>query len=207
MISVLLQGGPVAFVLIALSIVGTFVVVQKVLLCRAVRTKTRDLVSLKQHVASEGVDAAARLMAQRGDLLSSTMATVLSALNERGSQDISGIVDSVLAKLDAKLDQHLPLLSSIITVAPILGLLGTVLGLMDVFNVISGGGLGDASMLSAGIAEALLTTVLGLMVAIPFIFAYQLLSSLIDKRQDQLERVLTQLCEYSAPYCSVATES
>ena len=207
MMTVLLQGGPVAFILLALSVLGTFVVVQKILLCRAVRTKNRDLVSLKQHVASEGVEAAATLMAQRGDLLSSTLASVLTALNERGQQEAELIVESVVAKLDAKLDQHLPLLSSIITVAPILGLLGTVLGLMDVFNVISGGGLGDASMLSAGIAEALLTTVLGLIVAIPFIFAYQLLSSLIDKRQEQLERTLIQLCNYSAPYCSVKSDS
>ena len=55
-----------------------------------------------------------------------------------------------------KIERLMSVLSSIITVAPILGLTGTVLGLMDIFNVISGGGIGDASLLSSGIAEALI---------------------------------------------------
>ena len=75
----------------------------------------------------------------------------------------------------------MPILTSIISVAPILGLTGTVLGLMDIFNVISGGGLGDPELLSSGIAEALITTVTGLIIVVPCIFANQFLTQQIDQ--------------------------
>ena len=61
------------------------------------------------------------------------------------------------------------------TIAPVLGLLGTVLGLMDVFAVLAVEGVGDAQLLSAGISKAL-TTVAGLSLAIPLIFVHQLLT-------------------------------
>ena len=67
----------------------------------------------------------------------------------------------------AKLDKFLPSLQTIVAIAPLLGLLGTVLGMIKIFDVIALQGTGNAEALSSGIAEALLTTAAGLVVAIP----------------------------------------
>ena len=91
-------------------------------------------------------------------------------------EEIEASLKSLTQKTVVKIDNGLNIISSIITVTPILGILGTVLGLMDIFNVISGGGIGQPELLSSGIAEALITTVSGLSVAIPFIFIYQWLT-------------------------------
>ena len=105
---------------------------------------------------------------------------------------VNNHISATLMQESPKYEKNLNVLSSIITVSPILGILGTVLGLMDVFNVISGGGLGNASQLSSGIAEALISTVLGLSITIPFIFAYHYLTHQVDQRLQRLEQSLEQ---------------
>jgi len=192
MLGILFKGGPVVLVLIALSILGVYIVVRKMMYHRLCLFQEADLVSLKHQISMEGVEASAIQLLQKGTISGTLIANVLRAAQVSKSQ-AETTIDVAMRTLEKKLDYQLPLLSSIITVAPILGLLGTVLGLMDVFNVISGGGLGDATQLSAGIAEALITTVLGLMISIPFIFAYQWLNSCTDTCLDEMEASLQQV--------------
>jgi biopolymer transport protein ExbB len=71
-----------------------------------------------------------------------------------------------------ELERFLNTLGTIATVSPLLGLLGTVTGIINSFSAISTGGMGDPRVLSAGISEALLATAAGLCVAIPSLFAY-----------------------------------
>ena len=70
--------------------------------------------------------------------------------------------------------QFIPWLATIGSVSPLLGLLGTVLGVMDAFLGIAAGGSGNIAAVAPGVAEALITTVLGLAVAIPAVIAYNL---------------------------------
>ncbi len=75
------------------------------------------------------------------------------------------------------LERGLVGLETIAGVAPLLGLMGTVLGMVKVFNVISQQGLGEANVLSGGISEALITTVTGLAIGIPALIAYNVFTS------------------------------
>jgi biopolymer transport protein ExbB len=70
------------------------------------------------------------------------------------------------------LERGLVMLETIAAAAPLLGLLGTVIGMIKVFNVISQQGIGQASVLSGGISEALITTVTGLAIGIPALVAF-----------------------------------
>jgi len=79
-----------------------------------------------------------------------------------------------------ELERFLNTLGTIAGVSPLLGLLGTVTGIIKAFNAIQAGGMGDPRALSGGIAEALITTAAGLVVAIPSLFAYRLLRSKVD---------------------------
>jgi biopolymer transport protein ExbB len=91
------------------------------------------------------------------------------------------------------LDGHLPVLATMVTVAPLLGLLGTISGLIKVFHVIAGGGIGDATALSRGIAEALITTFAGLTIAIPFLVVYNSLSGRVDALTHEIELRVTEM--------------
>ncbi|MBV6519258.1 MAG: hypothetical protein HCAMLNBO_02032 [Candidatus Brocadia fulgida] len=88
------------------------------------------------------------------------------------------------------LERRLLVLEVITAVAPLLGLLGTVLGLEDIFGIISELGLGQAKAFSAGLAEAIRTTVFGLFIAIPSLVAY----SYFDKKVDTF---VLEMEEYS----------
>ena len=79
-----------------------------------------------------------------------------------------------------ELERFLNTLGTIAGVSPLLGLLGTVTGIIKSFNAIQAGGMGDPRALSGGIAEALICTAAGLMVAIPSLVAYRLLRSKVD---------------------------
>ncbi len=83
--------------------------------------------------------------------------------------------------------RFIPWLATIGSVSPLMGLLGTVLGVMDAFLGIASGGSGNISAVAPGVAEALVTTVMGLAVAIPAVIAYNLLASRLGVFVGELE--------------------
>ena len=94
-----------------------------------------------------------------------------------------------------ELERFLNTLGTIATVSPLLGLLGTVTGIINSFSAISTGGMGDPRVLSAGISEALLATAAGLCVAIPSLFAYRFLGGKVDRIVVQMEKEAMKLVE------------
>jgi biopolymer transport protein TolQ len=83
--------------------------------------------------------------------------------------------------------RYIPWLATVGSVSPLLGLLGTVLGVMDSFIGIASGGSGNISAVAPGVAEALVTTVLGLAVAIPAVIAYNILANRLGVFAGELE--------------------
>ena len=83
--------------------------------------------------------------------------------------------------------RYLPWLATMGSVSPLLGLLGTVVGVMDAFIGIAQGGSGNISAVAPGVAEALITTVAGLVVAIPAVIAYNILVSRLGLFAGELE--------------------
>jgi biopolymer transport protein ExbB len=79
-----------------------------------------------------------------------------------------------------RMERGLTVLEIVANISPLLGLLGTVLGMVNVFNAISAQGLGNPQILSAGISQALVTTIAGLCVAIPALAAHSWLSKRVD---------------------------
>jgi len=93
------------------------------------------------------------------------------------------------------LDRFLNTLGTIAGVAPLMGLLGTVMGIIKAFNAIYSGGLGDPRLLSGGISEALITTAAGLCVAIPSYIAYRYLRGRVDGLVVQMERDVVRFAD------------
>ncbi len=98
-----------------------------------------------------------------------------------------------------RLERYLNTLGTIAAITPLLGLLGTVIGMIKVFGAISAEGLGDMPALSGGISEALITTASGLTVAIPALMAYRYLRGLVDTRVVEMEQEALALLEVSEP--------
>ena len=93
------------------------------------------------------------------------------------------------------LERFLNTLGTIAGVSPLLGLLGTVTGIIKAFNAISVGGMGDPRLLSGGISEALVTTAAGLCVAIPSLICYRYLRGRVDQIVVQMEKDATNFAD------------
>lgn len=93
------------------------------------------------------------------------------------------------------LERHLNTLGTIAAVAPLLGLLGTVIGMMEVFDAVASQGVGRPRELAPGIAKALITTIAGLSVAIPSLIFYRYFRGRVDRLVIQMEEEALKLVE------------
>jgi biopolymer transport protein ExbB len=91
-----------------------------------------------------------------------------------------------------KAERGLGLIKTIASISPLLGLLGTVIGVLSTFEAISKNGMDDPNIFAGGISLALVTTVAGLVVAIPHYIGYNYLIGKLDKIEAKLYRVLAQ---------------
>lgn len=94
-----------------------------------------------------------------------------------------------------ELDRFIGTLGTIASVSPLLGLLGTVVGMIRTFNAIQTEGVGDPAALGGGIAEALITTAAGLTVAIPALLAYKYLRGRVESLVVQMEKESIKLVQ------------
>jgi len=97
-----------------------------------------------------------------------------------------------------RMEKHVASLGTIASVSPLLGLLGTVTGMIKVFDVISSKGIGivQSQAMAGGISEALITTAAGLSVAIPALVAYHYFSHRIDTVTDELDIRISELLSF-----------
>lgn len=94
-----------------------------------------------------------------------------------------------------ELEHYLNSLGTIAAITPLLGLLGTVIGMVKVFAAITTHGVGDPTVLAGGISEALITTAAGLSVAIPSLIGYRYLRGRVDRLVVQMEKEAIKLVE------------
>lgn len=112
-----------------------------------------------------------------------------------GREEIKEAIEDAGRHEVAYLEKYLSLLNTIVGVAPLLGLLGTIMGMIKVFNVISMEGLGQADKLSGGIAEALIATAAGLVVAIPTLVFHNIFAEHADRLILKMEKSSMEVSE------------
>ena len=108
---------------------------------------------------------------------------------------VKEVIEEVGSREVARLDRYTGIMGTIANITPLLGLLGTVSGMIKVFAVISTEGVGDPGMLAGGISEALITTASGLSVAIPTYVAYKYILSKADSLVIEMEEHSTYVVE------------
>mgnify|MGYP002752125469 FL=1 len=189
-------GGPILWVLVIISI-GAFAVVLERIVFFARNEKNvgsnfkDEILSL---VASKKLDEAIALCDTKKSCVASAVRKFLQkAPKGIDVQDYEFILKEVTNQEISPYERRLNLLASVISISPMLGLLGTVTGMIRAFTNISKYGTGDAAIVADGIAEALLTTAAGLMIAIPVIVVYNYLNRRLEKMENEIDDVVTNI--------------
>ncbi|MCF6263751.1 MAG: MotA/TolQ/ExbB proton channel family protein [Xanthomonadales bacterium] len=168
------QGKEVGYVIITLGIIGLIIAIWRLLVLSAVSTKVnRQIKNLREPNVNNPLG---RVLKTADDSAGIDIETVELKLGE-----------SILRETP-KFNSMLPLLKIISVVAPLLGLLGTVTGMIVTFQAITLYGAGDPKLMAGGISTALVTTVLGLVVAIPMVF----LHTIVSGRARRLTQILQE---------------
>jgi biopolymer transport protein ExbB len=107
----------------------------------------------------------------------------------QGSDTMSYAKDMITARV-SELEYGMTVIKMIATIAPLLGLLGTVLGIFEAFQVIAAKGLNNPGEFASGISLALITTIAGLIVSIPHYIAHNFLSGKLDRLEINLEKLV-----------------
>jgi biopolymer transport protein ExbB len=129
---------------------------------------------------------------------SSPLGRILAAglVNRKHSKEVmKESIEEVGRQVVHELERYLNSLGSIASISPLLGLLGTVIGMIKVFSVIVTTGVGDPAVLAGGISEALITTAAGLSVAIPSLFFHRYFMGAVDELVLAMEEQALRLVE------------
>ncbi len=175
----ILQGGPIVYPILAIGIVALLIVAYRIVFLNRVHGNTDRIMGEVSSLASrgdwDGCDAVVKRHEARKMPVIEVVADGLSARDEDRATLESVMQEAILRELP-RVEQGLSVLSVMAAVAPLLGLLGTVTGMIETFRVITLYGTGDPRLMSSGISEALVTTELGLAVAIPIMLFHTFLS-------------------------------
>jgi len=194
----------VLVLLAVLSVVSWAIMFGKWLEFRAGRAASRSFVSEFEHQATlEQAQALARRSPKNS--FTRVLERAIRFLPEsRGSEDFSRenstlvmsgsrvealrfLLDSVTSEERDRLGRFIPWLATIGSVSPLIGLLGTVLGVIDAFIGIATKGSGNIAAVAPGVAEALIATAAALSVAIPAVFGYNLFANRLNRLEGELE--------------------
>jgi biopolymer transport protein ExbB len=182
------KGGAIGYVILALGALGALlIVVRAVFLQRAGAAvdKIMDAVSplVRGQRIPEAIEACKRFKGSAARVVTAALRNA-----DRDREHLEDIVSESILHESTHLNRFGAFITTITAVAPLLGLLGTVTGMIQTFDVITEFGNSDPKMLSGGIAVALVTTMQGLMVAIPLLVFGSLLNGWADGLKDDMEK-------------------
>jgi biopolymer transport protein ExbB len=187
-ITVIVKGGLIMIPLLAASLIAVTVIVERFFFWRSLR--------------AHEVDGAILALVAEGDFkqalqVAGTLRHPVARVLHAGilSRDMSpGTAMQAAAQAELRhLRRYLPVLDTIITLAPLLGLLGTITGMISAFGIVSEAGLGQPHAITGGIAEALIATATGLLVAIVTLIPYNYFRARMEEMTDMMEERATRL--------------
>ncbi len=182
-----LAGGFVMWPILVLAVIALLILIERLVTLRKVHTNAGRLMKrVGDRISNVQWAKAAEDCHREPGAVARVLGTILRNRELPRSQLEELVNESILAERPI-LERFLPALNVIAVVAPLLGLLGTVTGMIGTFHVITEHGTGDPRLLSGGISEALLTTQFGLMLAIPTLLVHSLLSGRVDHVLSDME--------------------
>lgn len=195
MIETLMAGGPVMIPIGLCSVVALAVFIERLWSLRRQHTLPRSLAdAIIARIASAQWDEARALCHSR-DIAVTRLAMVAIESRQLSRAGLKERLEEVGRREAALLERGTPIIGTIASISPLLGLLGTVGGMIRTFAIIQTAGMGDVGSLAGGISEALITTFAGLSVGIPAVVANRYLLSRVDALLVDLEDIALDLVD------------
>ena len=197
MIALVAQGGVLLIPILLLSLVAVYVIVERSLYYWSVREADRELTT--SVVATLQKRSAKQLFNELQDRRSPEAKVVMAGLRsgKRLAQPEHRLrLDYVVLKEINALERHVPYLQSIANVATLLGLLGTVLGMIGSFVNMRASGGADLEVLAGGISQALVTTAAELAVAIPSTLFHHVFANHVQRATDRLSIMVSEMTAF-----------
>lgn len=201
-IATIQKGGLIAWLIMGLAVLALGLIVARIVFLHRASRSTATMVDsvgdlVRQRKIQEAIDVCRRASG-------STAAVIAAALRNigRDRESLDDIVNEAILHESSHLERFGAFILVIAAVSPLLGLLGTVTGMISTFEVITEHGTGDPQLLSGGISVALITTELGLIVAIPTLLVGNVLSGWAERIKDDMQKAalrVTNLYEESRP--------
>jgi len=184
-----IKGGPLMWPLLLCSLVSVTVTVERLIFWLRENLRRNPALTDEIFKKAEGgdFDAAATTAAGAGDLETQTL---LAGLKHRSHGLREGLEMAAGDGIE-RAKRGMNVLNTIITVAPLLGILGTVLGIIDSFDILSTQGIQDPKAATGGVAQALITTAAGLSVAIVTLLPFNYFVSRIQRLTRHLDQLIT----------------
>ena len=187
-LGVINSGGTIGWIIVVLGAVALVLVVLRFIFLRSASASTDKIVEAVSSEVRQGDLAGARDACDR--FKGSTARVVKAAVRnlDRDRDHLEDIISESILHESSHLNRFGAIILVIAGVAPLLGLLGTVTGMITTFDIITEFGTGDPKLLSGGISIALATTELGLAVAIPALLFGNILSGWAESIKDDMEK-------------------
>lgn len=188
------KGGPVMWPLLLCSVIAAAVIIERALFwLKEARAKDQPLVHKLLHLTERGLLEEAETSAK--DTTDPVARILLNGLSHHHFS-LEGALDVAVHEEIKRMKRYLGVLDTVITVAPLLGIFGTVTGILGAFGALEGR-IPDPKIVSSGIAEAVITTVAGLAIAIPTVVAYNYFSARVE---DAAGRISTHVTNFQILY-------
>jgi len=191
-------GGIVAYVIVGIGLLALLLILARIVILVLSSLGVRSLPKRLEPLLAAGKLGEAQVLVARG--IGSTTRVLRTTLANvgRSREQMEDAVSEALLKEAPKIELFGAAITVFAAVAPLLGLLGTVTGMISTFDVITEHGTGDPKLLSGGISEALITTKLGLLVAIPTLLVGTLLRGQAESLQSAIERAALHVINVSS---------
>ena len=181
MLDIFEKGGFLMYPIFVCSLIAITIFFERMFYLKSIKTKSKRFVLRVKNLVKKGsIELAISACRKSPTPISQIMLSGLMKFGRGRDEMKEAIEDSANQEIPV-LERNLSTLSTIGNITPLLGLLGTVFGMVKAFNVIAVMGVGKPEALAGGISEALLTTAFGLSIAIPTIVVYNYLSHRVDK--------------------------
>ena len=186
--SVIDSGGLIAWIIVFLGVFAFVLILLRIWFLKKSSSSTEKILNkVVKNIEDDDMEHALRVASHKHSSSGRVMYAVLRNI-ERDREHIEDIVSEAILHESGQLNRFGSLIMVVATVSPLLGLLGTVTGMISTFDIITEFGTGDPKLLSEGISVALVTTEVGLAVAIPALLFGNILSGWAERIKDDMEK-------------------
>ena len=182
------KGGPIVWPILAIFGLALVILLERIFFFTRKQIKAESFMAkIRQLVAGEDWEGCEELLLSKQKRFIPKVLLTALAIRNQSRQEVENILqESILGEIPG-IERFLSTLGMLAAIAPLMGLLGTVTGMINTFHAITCYGAGDPRMMSGGISEALVTTMLGLSVAIPIMLFHTLLSRRVETQIGLME--------------------